>query len=136
MALCGCTSGSNHPAASAPVTAQPPATVAESLADPLPSTPPLGTKVLLQRTGTGSQTIDLTGLTGSAKEVSVSWLCVGGSLQILDGSKEVLGSGCASSAKAASVFGGEVPLNIVQSLTWKLQAGGSTAWRIAITVTG
>ncbi len=136
LGLCGCTSSGSHPTSSASATAESPAAVAKSLADPLSTTPPLGTKVIFQREGTGSQAINLTGLTGSATEVSVSWLCVGGSLQILDGPKEVLGSGCATTPDGALAFGGKVPLDIVKSLTWKLQAGGSTAWRIAITATG
>jgi len=48
-------------------------TAAVALPDPAPSDLPLGAKVLLERQGSGTTTVDLTNLVGSAKTVNVRW---------------------------------------------------------------
>lgn len=128
----GCTA---HSAAATPVAAPSTATTAAvALPDPAPSDLPLGAKVLLERQGSGTTTVDLTSLVGSAKTVNVRWTCVGdGGVKITDGaSKIIVGGGCASTAAGASYLGGTVPLSMVSALRWTVQADSATHWRIAI----
>jgi hypothetical protein len=112
-----------------------PTTGSAGLPDPMPGDLPVGTRILAQRQGAGTTTLDLTGLTGSAKAVNVRWTCVGdGTVKITDGaSKTIVGGGCADTVAGATYLGGTVPLSIVSSLRWTLQAGPATHWRIAVT---
>jgi hypothetical protein len=100
----------------------------------VPSDLPLGAKVLVQRQGSGTTTVDLTSLVGSAKTVNVRWTCVGdGDVRITDGaSKTIVGGGCASTAAGATYLGGTVPLSTVSTLRWTLQANAATQWRIVV----
>lgn len=132
LVLSGCTANSARPQAAAPTSGS---TATGGLPNPMPSDLPVGAKVLVQRQGAGTATLDLTGLVGSAKTVDVRWTCVGDDdVKIIDGaSKTIVGGGCASTTAGATYLGGVVPLSIVSTLRWTLQADAATHWRIAVT---
>jgi hypothetical protein len=132
LVACGCTATS----ADNPVAAQTTgSTAAASLPDPMPSDLPVGARILLHQQGSGTTVLDLTSLVGSAKTVNVRWTCVGdGGVNIADGaSRTIVGGGCASTAAGATYLGGTVPLSVVSSLRWTLQADTATHWRISVT---
>ncbi|MGH6655289.1 MAG: hypothetical protein ACRDVE_08785 [Actinocrinis sp.] len=130
----GCTANSPHTSAAA-ATPTAGSTATAGLPDPVPSDLPVGARVLIQRQGTGTTTLDLTSLVGSAKTVNIRWTCVGhGGVKITGGaSKTIVVGGCANTAAEATYLGGVVPLSIVSSLRWTLQAEAATRWRIAVT---
>ncbi|WP_143172545.1 hypothetical protein [Actinacidiphila paucisporea] len=143
-ALTGC-GGSGTPADSAghptppaaPTPAASTSAAGAGLADPLPDRLPPGTKVVLRRTGRGPQPLDLSGLVSRTDEVTLHWLCAGGAdgVRVTDHAAIVVGSDCSATAGQATLaFTGVVPPSGSRDLSWKVQAGASTMWRIAVTV--
>jgi hypothetical protein len=132
----GCTSSDHSTASAGPSATMPSSTstAPANLPNPLPSDLPLGSKILVQRTGSGSATLDLTRLIGTATSVTIRWTCLGpAGLQITDGtSKTIVGSGCATNLAGVTFDGGDIPLNLVSSRDWKLETISATTWRIVI----
>lgn len=128
LTLSGCSTSSSHAAPT-------PTSSAVSLPDPKPSALQIGDKVLIQRDGTGPTTIDLTGMVGTAKDVTVSWTCLGtGDVRISDSvsSKVLVGAACATSTADAAIDSGKIPTGDVSSLRWNLSAESATRWRVVV----
>ena len=127
--MSGCTTASSDP----PTSAKPSATKPAGLPDPLPTALPLTSKVLIQRSGSGPATLDLTGIVGAAKNVTVDWTCLGSSgLQITDGAKTLVGGGCGTTATSVTTDGAVIPLSISPTLHWSVQVGSTTNWRVVV----
>jgi hypothetical protein len=139
--LTGCTPSDGQSAAPAHPSTPPattPTPTASGLSDPLESPLPLGTVILVQRSGSGPQTLDLSRLAGSAKAVQLRWICVGpGKFEISDGTRTLVGSDCSGNvAEASDIFGGNVPSKAGVGLAWKIEANSKTIWRLAATTAG
>jgi hypothetical protein len=112
-----------------------PTSSAVSLPDPKPSDLQIGDKVLIQKDGTGPTTLDLTGMVGTAKDVTVTWACLGtGDVRISDSSssKVLVGAPCATATAGAAIDSGKVPVADVSSLRWNLSADSATHWRVVV----
>jgi hypothetical protein len=137
LAAAGCTANNATAAPKHTTTARTTATA--SLPDPLPSALPLGTRILVQRQGSGTTTLDLTDLLGRSKKVDVRWTCTGnGGVKFTDGaSKPIVWSAvCANTPEEAGSFGATIPLSKASTLRWTLNANSTTRWRIAVTTAG
>ena len=103
-------------------------------ANPSPSNLPVGSKVLIQRDGSGNATVDLTTLAAGQNSVSIHWVCVGkGNLNLVAAGKVVLGGGCADSSADATIDGGTVPIATAKSLSWQIQTAAPNKWRLIVT---
>lgn len=137
--LGGCTHGQRDSSTTTPArpTGEESHIKAIALPNPSPSNLPVGARVLLQRSGVGPASLDLTQEVGTAEDVSIRWVCVGpGELKVERDSDVLAGGGCSSSASSATIDGATVPRKVAESFSWHIEADQSSQWRLIVTASG